>query len=125
MLKVSSDESKIREYTQKLINFNIIRAFEAANMNLKEIEVIKISEARAAAAGSVPAPVPPHESKPKAESKEEIKGKQEVPLIPADKVIDQRWDFQNQVFKPGYNLPTMTIEEFGELEKKKMIENTE
>jgi hypothetical protein len=32
---------------------------------------------------------------------------------------------QKEVFKPGYPQPTMTVEEFGEQEKRRMEENTE
>lgn len=38
---------------------------------------------------------------------------------------DQKWQFQKDVFKPGYPLPTMSLEEYGEYERQRMIENTE
>ena len=45
-------------------------------------------------------------------------------VVPAATEIERRWQLKNDVFKPGFELPTMSLEEYGEYEKQRMIENT-
>ncbi len=128
LLKGSTDETKLREYYVKLLKFCIILAFEAVSMNMKELDAIKFIESQPTK--SVPPPP------------EEKKGKPEIYTIPAQAVpaprkmsggaampvqefVDKRWQFQKDAFKPGYPLPTMSLEEYGAFEKERMVANTE
>ena len=64
-LKKTSEESKVREYYTKLIKFNVIKAFEALNMNMRELDAIKFMESHPS---KPPQPVPPPpETSPKQE----------------------------------------------------------
>jgi len=44
--------------------------------------------------------------------------------MPTNEVVDKRYIFQQDVFKPDHELPSMPLEEFGEMERKRMIANT-
>jgi len=44
LLKESTDESKVRQYYEKLINLYIILSFEAITTNMKELEAINYLE---------------------------------------------------------------------------------
>lgn len=96
------------------MTFNTIRAFEAVCMSLRELEAIKFLEARSAAA-----------PQKKEEEKKKVEQPKQDSISGTVDSLEKRWDMKGEVFKPGYILPTMSIEEFGELEKKKMISNTQ
>lgn len=137
LLKKSTDEKQIKEYYQKLINFCIILAFEAINTNVKELDAIKYLETHN------PLPPPPEEVKAKIIIQK--KGKPEIftivgsgqppapaenpgvlgPTVPVQVYEDKKWQFHKDVFKPGFPQPTMTLEEYGDYEKERMLANTE
>ncbi|MDR3582131.1 MAG: hypothetical protein P4L67_02545 [Candidatus Pacebacteria bacterium] len=83
-------------------------------MNMRELEAIKFIAAR-------PPPVKEETKKPEEKAKRKISGGMIV--TPAE-LVDKRWELHKDVFKPGYAQPTMTVEEYGEHEKKRMEENT-
>ena len=63
-LKKTSEESKVKEYYSKLIKFHIIKAFEALNMNMRELDAIKFMESHPS---KPPQPAPPPQASPQQE----------------------------------------------------------
>eukprot|EP00831_Metopus_contortus_P009627 TRINITY_DN1370_c0_g1_i2.p1 TRINITY_DN1370_c0_g1~~TRINITY_DN1370_c0_g1_i2.p1 ORF type:complete len:299 (+),score=71.34 TRINITY_DN1370_c0_g1_i2:155-1051(+) len=115
LLKGYSDESKIREYYYKQLKFFSILAFEDINMNLKELESLLYLEKN-------PSPPPAVKEESKIPEKQPRKVSAGV-TVPND-FVDKRLEFQKEVFGPGFPQPTITVEEWGDYEKKKMEENT-
>lgn len=102
MLIPQSDEDQILAYWTVSLRYFSLQALDSLSLVLKEIELLE--------AGNNPAPKPPAESPER---------KQISKISQPFKLVRDRKQVADSVFSHDYNLPTMTIDEYLDLEMKR------
>mmetsp|Transcript_5516 Transcript_5516/g.6070 ORF Transcript_5516/g.6070 Transcript_5516/m.6070 type:complete len:333 (-) Transcript_5516:115-1113(-) len=120
---IEKDEEVARDFYLMMIEDAVYRSLEAMDSMRMEMQILKFKEENPETADSI--------RSEKMDPKAQEGRKMQVFHIPAggfgnyQAQIDMKQDVLDRVFKPGHNLPTMSLEEFAEMEVKEAMERSE
>ncbi|KAK9379251.1 TAP42-like family-domain-containing protein [Kockiozyma suomiensis] len=124
-LQEDSDDDIARDLYLKQLELFIERSFNAIQGLDAELEILAFAASRPPPLPRVASPISSESKKDDYSDKVDLPGRNSQPLLTAQgrvnrpfMIVSKREQLKNNVFKPDYTLPTMTIDEYLEEERR-------